>query len=478
MLASHEPRSSVVDLPRAGVPADLGLASLGLLMQLAGRASGALTALITSIVVLESRLHHHAGWFLFAVALCIARSQLHRIAGRDLLYGRRTPAGGIANPFEAMRTYIVFGIGHAVVLGLIATLALDATPRTAGGLAAALALWPMVLAGIEQLPRCRALRTGIPLGEDRGLESASILMTVLGVCGVLSTAAIVMVLGELPSRHLQHGWGAMLVVAFALLLIRSCLHLRAGLAGLRDTSFDRPGELVARYASFGVLSAVCVGGVLSLLAMSEGLPAGAIASVTVVCWLLAAWPMIVKRFFHGRQFAELLAGDRVLHRRAPDAGLTGLGWLLAGHAVVVVTIVLLAATVQPRGMGRALEGLLSLTGPLAGSSALELIIVAGIVGLELLTAVMLLRMEDYRRVIATMYALVAGGVALGAAWPLVRSASHHHVDLRMAIQLIPTAVQLVVPVATLVLVHRVVAPVARARYRNPDGPPPPSVAWL
>jgi len=476
MFESHEPRSGIVDLPSAGVPADHGLASLGLLMQLAGRASGALAALIASIVVLESRATRHAGWFFFAVALCIGRSQLHRVAGRDLLYSRRTPEGGIANPFHATRTYVALGIGHAIVIGLVAATQFGATSRTVAGIVAALALWPMVLAVVLALPRFRPLRAGIPLGEDRGLESASILMTVLGGCGVLSTAAIVMLLGELPSRHLQHGWGAMLMVAFALLLIRSCLHLRVGLAGLRDTSFDRPGELASRYASFGVLSAVCVGGVLALLAMAEQLPGAAIASVIVMCWLLAAWPVIIKRFFNNRQFAELLAGDRVIHRRAPDAGLTGLGWLLVGHAVVVVTILILTATVQDHGMGRALQNLLLLTGPVVGPSTPELGIASGIVVLELLAAAVLLRMEDYRRVIATMYALVAGGVALATAWPLVRSFGRHHFDLRMAIQLIPAAVQLVVPAATLVLVHRVVAPAARAHYRESTGSPT-SVGW-
>jgi hypothetical protein len=476
MSASLEPRSGVIELPRAGVPADHGLASLGLLMQLAGRASGALAALIATVVVLEARVHRNASWFLFAVALCIARAQLHRIAGRDLVYSRRTSSGRIANPFDAMRNYIAFAIGHAVVLGLVATMELGATRRTGLGITGALALWPIVLTVGLQLPRFRRLHTGIPLAEDRGLEGASVLMTVLGACGVLSTAAIAMVLGQLPSRHLEHGWGVMLVVAFALLLVRSCLQLRAGLAGLRDASFDRPGELAARYASFGVLCVVCVGGVLALLAMSEGLPAGAIASVTVLCWLLAAWPVIVKRFFHHRQFAELLAGDRVLHRRAPDAGLTGLAWLLVGHAAVVVALLILAATVEHHGVGHALDRLLLLGRPAIGHSALELGIAAGIVGLELLTAGMLLHMEPCRRVIATMYALVAIGVAVVVAWPLVRSFGHHPIDLRTAIRLIPAAVQLVIPAATLVLVQRGAPLLARARYRRPVRPAPPPSA--
>lgn len=481
-MSALAPRSGVIELPRPGVPADLGLSSLGLLMQLAGRAATALAALVAVIFLLEAAGHRNTDWFLFAAALSIARAQLHRIAGRELAYSRRTASGALANPFDAMRTYIAFAVGHAVVLGMVATMELGATRRTGLGITAALALWPGVLTVGLQLAKFRRLHTGIPLAEDRGLEGASVLMTVLGTCGVVSTAAIAMVLGQLPSRHLEHGWGAMLVVAFALLLIRSSLQLRAGLAGLRDVSFDRPGELAARYASFGVVCAVCIGGLLALLAISEGLPAGAIAGVTVLCWLLAVWPMIVKRFFHHRQFAELLAGDRVLHRRAPDAGLTGLGWLLFCHAVVVAALLILAATVQPPGVGHPLAHLLRLARPAVGGSTLELGIGAGIVGLELLTAVMLLHMEACRRVIATMYALVAGGVAVVVAWPLVRSFGRHPVvDLRMTIRLIPAVIQLVIPAATLVLVQRGAPLLARARYRTPvrkpARPPAGPIGW-
>ncbi len=466
MVASHEPPQGVVDLPSAGVPSDHGLASLGLVMQLAGRATGAFAALIASIVVLESRVHR-PGWFFVAVGLCIARSQYHRIAGRDLVFGRRHPDGEVADPFHAMRTYIAFGLGHAIALGLIAT-QLGATGRTGAGITVALALWPIALAVLLRLPRFRPLRAGIPLGEDRGLEGASIIMTILGACGVLSTGAIVLVLGALPSRHLQHGWGAMLVMVFTLLLVRSCMHMRAGIVGLRDSSFDRPGELAGRYASFGVISAVCVAGVLAVFAMSERLTPEAFASVVAIGWLLAIWPMILRRYFSHRQFAELLAGDRILHRRAPDAGLSGLGWLLAGHATVVAALLVLELTVQPRGAGRALDNLLQLTGPVASRSGLHIGLAAGVAALELVAATALLRMTEHRRANATIYALVAGAVTLATTWPAVWTLDHQIFNLRMAIRLVPIAIQLVIPAATLVLVHRTTAPLARARYRRSD----------
>jgi hypothetical protein len=462
MVASRE--TGVVDLPRAGVPADHGLASLGLVMQLAGRTSAALAALAASLIALDAR-PIHATWLFFAIGLCIARSSAHRIAGRDLLYGRRT-LDGVADPFDATRTYIAFGVLHAVAIGAIATRALGATATTGAGLAAALALWPIVLAVVLRGPRFRRFQAGIPLGEDRGLESASILMTILGACGALSTGAIVALLGGLSSRHLEHGWGTMIIVVFALLLVRSCLHMRVGITGLRPRcpgSFDRPGELASRYVSFGLITAICVGCVLALLALSSPAPLAAIAAVAMSCWLLAVWPITLKRYVAHRQFAELLAGDRVLHRRAPDAGLTGLGWLLAGHASAAASILVVELTATPRGAGRILDGVLQLTG--AARAPADLAVAAIVVGLEALAAAALIRMSDHRRAVATIYALVAGAVALAAAWPVARGLGARSLDVRAVMQWIPVAIQIVIPAATLALVHRVAVPAARARYR-------------
>lgn len=469
MFASHEPRTGAADLPRTAMPADHGLGSLGLVMQLAGRTTGVLAALIASIVLVDHRYGRYGSihltawfwpWFWFVLALSFARSQFHRIAGRDLTYSRHTAEGVLADPFDATRSYTIFGIGHAIVLGLVAALVLDEPPSAAAGITGALALWPCVLAVVCRLPRFRPFRAGIPLGEDRGLEGASIVVTVLGACGVLSTGAILVLLGTLSPHQLRHGWGVMLVMIFGVLVVRSSLNVRAGLTGLGDSSFDRPGELVARYATFAVVSAFCVIGALSLLAMSERLTLDAVAGLAVVGWLLVTWPMIVKRFFTQRQFAELLAGDRVRHRRAPDAGLTSLGWLMAGHATLVAGLLLAGSTVH---LGHALGNAWTLGGGLAGP---YLYLRAVVLALELATAVALLRMSDNRRAIATIYALVAGGVALALAVPVLGTVGRSP-DPWLAIRLLLLAVQLVLPAAALLLARRQVVPAARARYRRP-----------
>jgi hypothetical protein len=465
MVALQRSPTDAVALPAPGAPADHGLASLGLMMQLAGSATAGLAALAAAVAWLGGWFDRHAGWLAVALALGVARSVLHRIAGRDLIYGRRTADGAPGDPFAAMRGYAGFGAVHAIAIGLIAAHAFDQPRATAAGITAALALWPAALAVVARAPRFARLRDGIPLGEDRGLEGAAIIMTVLGTYGLLSSAAILALVGGLSHHHLEHGWGAMLVVVFLLLVARSSLHVRAGLAGLRDSSFDRPSELAARYAAFGVISAFCVGGMLALFAMSERLTPDAMLGIAVTCWLLAAWPMIVRRYFQQRQFAELLAGDRVTHRRAPDAGLTALGWLLAGHAALLAALVILQRTAA-LPFGRIPDSALVLGGAAVGRWwAVQPSIGVALVALELAAAVALIRMSDKRRVITATYAVFAGVVALGPAIPVIRSLGHHPA-LGTAIHLLPPVVQLVLPITALVLVRRDIAPAARASYRR------------
>lgn len=462
MSIDHEmPAASIVALPRAGVPADHGLATLGLIMQLVARTTCALAALVAPLVLVDAGAGR-GNWRLLALALCVARSQVHRIAGRDLVYGRdREALEGAASPLAATHAYVAVGIVQAIAIGLIAVSQLGATPRTAAGIAAALALWPIVLAVVCASRWFRSFRAGIPLGEDRGLEGASIAMTILGAGGAISTAALLVLVGRLPTRYLEHGWGTMLSIVFALLLARSCLHVYVGAAGLRATSFDRPGELADRYVCIGLVSAFAVAGVLALLALSACLPVEAIASAAVVCWLLAAWPMTVRRYFYHRQFAELLAGDRVLHRRAPDAGLTGLGWLLAGHATAVAALLIVELTVEPHGAGRAIESLVAIIAP-RGPGSVDLAITGAVCALEAVAAIALIRMSDHRRAIAAGYAVIASGVAVTAAWPIIRTIGSHAMALELVLYWLPAAAQLVIPIATLVLMRRAVIPTARA----------------
>lgn len=105
--APHE----VVELPNAGVPADHGVSSLALLMQLAGTVFGIGAVLIALLSFFTMRSHGDTSISFVALALCLPRSLLLRRAGYALLY---EPGGWDAkypqpppHPLAAVRLYIV-----------------------------------------------------------------------------------------------------------------------------------------------------------------------------------------------------------------------------------------------------------------------------------------------------------------------------------------------------------------------------------
>jgi hypothetical protein len=179
------------------------------------------------------------------------------------------------------------------------------------------------------------------------------------------------------------------------------------------------------------------------------------------------WPLIVRRFFNDRQFADLLAGDRAaMHRRAPDAGLTGLGWLLVGHAVLAASF-LVPQLVAGRELAGDARWLTSLAAGLGEGSPWWS---AGVIVLQAWAGTELLRMGAHHRLVAVVYGAVGTAVALSLMWPILRRVMELSVlggrgeHLVLSLPLI--AIQLVLPVATVLLAIRTIAPTARARYRT------------
>jgi hypothetical protein len=177
-----------------------------------------------------------------------------------------------------------------------------------------------------------------------------------------------------------------------------------------------------------------------------------------MCWLLIAWPMIIRKFLSDRQFADLLAGDAApVHRRAPDAGLTWLGWLLVGHVALTASFLL------PRiANSEGFSSVFMLAGTVGVKSMwwnVGALVLQGWAGYELV------RMSPQSRIIATVFAVVVVAVTLYVNWPLVDLLRHSSGFDRQAILVAPLALALVMPIATLLLVHRKIAPTARARFR-------------
>ena len=463
---SEQNEQGAVALPDPGAPADQGLSSLGLLMQLGGSILSAYAAMVSIMFLFVPRMGGEKGWLLLVLAACVTRSLFHRAAGTELLYGRPSLEGG-GNRLAGMRRYILVALIQSAVMTVIMISKFHLPSRYGISLGVGLALWPAALAIMLSLPRFKRFAQEMPMPEDKGFEGAAILMTVLGTCGVLGSGAFLLVMLDAGSAILRQGPGVLLLGAVVALVIRSIFHVQAGLTGLRETNLDRAVELSNRYANFGVISSFCVGAALLLLSMMASFNIIILAVVSALIWMLMAWPLIIRRFFSDRQFADLLAGDNnTIHRRAPDAGLTSLGWLLFAHAMFGAVFILPQIVLGHDLDGGRLTEMMSLLGP-AGTRSIWWS--TGVVVLQAWAGLELIRMTSTSRIVASIYAVVAGAVAVYVMWPVLQSFS----NLRFMrggpeniVMFVTLAIQLVIPVATLILVNRKITPTATARFKQ------------
>jgi hypothetical protein len=269
---------------------------------------------------------------------------------------------------------------------------------------------------------------------------------------------------------LSQGPGVLLLVALVMLFIRSIFHVQAGFSGLRETSLEGAVEKANRYSNFGVISSFCASGAILVVSMMGAMNIFVIAMVAGICWLLMAWPLIIRRFYGERQFADLMANDGTQHRRSPDAGLTGLGWLLLGHAMLGV-----AMLVPQLIGGRELFGMdaMKMAQIMAPVTTKSLWFNAGMLAFQAWAGYELIRMSDPSRKIATAYAVVVGALTVWIMYPMLKDLSRltRHFAPEAITMFIPLAINLVMPIATLLLVNRKTTPVATARFvSKPDTP--------
>ncbi len=446
---SNTPR--LVQLVSPNIPADQGLSSLGLLLQLGGSLTAAFTCLVGFAAVL-AKTRAGGGAMLGALLLTVlgvVRSLMHRAAGTGLIYGPQ--------PLRGIRRYAVVGLVHSALLGAsLASPLYGLSMRMSLGVALAFAVWPALLLAFLRLPRFARYEEELPMSEDKGFEAAAVLMTILGLAGLAIGGSVLWAAFHTPGA--MKGLGALLVLTLALLVLRSVVHVSAGIAGLDDAPLDLAVERVGRYANLGIASALVACGVLFLSVIGSHADFAAILSIAVLGWMLAAWPTILRRYFAERQFASMLAGaDEPLHRRAPDAGLTGLGWLLISVGAVQLSFSVLGllvtepAMVELRGFGT--DGVLGLLIAVAHLGA----------GFELV------RMSPQHRIAVTLVGIVSFALQASNVWPLWRSiVGASGTGDPAAYGILGVAVMpMITSLAMIALVHRKLSPMALARVRQP-----------
>jgi hypothetical protein len=448
------------------MPADHGLGALGLIMQMFGSVFLGVMALVALVPIFDSG--GDSGLIIIGV-LGALRATFHRMAGSALLDS--TPAPGERGPYHGIVVYAAVAAAQTVGTLLVLLDGHDVTAAMAALSGIALMAWPVTLLVLLRRPRFRRMaETGVPASEDLGFEGAAVLMTLLGFIGAAFGAMVLSGVFQLGGDAVGSVEGILSVGVMGTLLVRSILHARAGLRGTSGIDTDNASDSAARYYTFGVVSSVVVGAVLLVQIMMHRLHPADLMLVGVVIYLLLVWPLALRRFFTDRNFAALLAGAHgPSYRRAPDAGLTALGWLL-----LATGLVLAAAALSGALFGSEYNLVHWLLSSLAMSDAGALEVTARspfwLVGLsmaQLWAAGELITMSDRYRAAATTYGAIAAVVVLYLAWPVLADLSRYGLlagpaGMLMYIQL---AWMLVLPLGTLVLANRNLTPVAQARLR-------------
>jgi hypothetical protein len=200
------------------------------------------------------------------------------------------------------------------------------------------------------------------------------------------------------------------------------------------------------------------------------------AIVSGLVWMLLAWPLIIRRFFSDRQFADLLAGDHApVHRRSPDAGLTWLGWLLIAQGALTASFVITQLIMGLDGGGGGGFGHHRGGGDFAemfsifGSAGVRSIWWSiGLLALQAWAGFELIRMSPQSRIIASVFGVVGTLVTLYAGGPAMHQLEHLTTlpNAQTTLTLGGFFLASILPPTTLILVNRNVSPTARARFRT------------
>jgi hypothetical protein len=290
---------------------------------------------------------------------------------------------------------------------------------------------------------------------------------VFGLMGAVVNGILLAVIFK--TRHGGAG-GAIVFLCLILLMliVRSILQARAGFLGLRGADHETLAARAADYYNFGVISSMLTaGGLLLLFVFTSG--GGGVLEILVlvvlVGYLLSIWPLMLRHFFVERNFGMLLAGEQApVVRRAPDAGMTALGWLLLATAVTSLGTGLASLVSNPfEG-----EGMFGLGMAEIGPSGLQRWLPLGLSMIQVWAGIELSTMSARYRLAANSFAAASIAVTAVLHWDLLRNLDKLQPLLGGAdgmgglLAFATVALGLLLPVVALILANRQAIPTARA----------------
>ena len=446
----------LADLAGAKMPADRGLTGLGLLMQLAGSAFLTLGAYIAVAPLMQGAGPGGPRLEIFLIGVLSAiRSISHRSAGMALVYG------GAKGYLHNIKVYFGISLAQSLAVGLI-LLRMGAPGKMAVFVVAVLMTWPAIVMAMLSSKRYRSLGREVPASEDMGFESAAVLMTIFGLMGTIAGGSMLLSVFKTAGTTLTEVPGILWTCVLLMLFVRSALHLRAGWQGSSGVDADKASQSASSYFNFGVISAVIASAVLMLQMImgSPGLGLEFFIVIAMAGYLLLIWPSAVRMFFTDRNFSMLLDEGKT-HRRAPDSGLTALGWLLlanGGVALVYNLGSLLLVSNDGAELGMFAPDMYASDG-LSDWAHILLAAIQAYAGYELV------RMSDFHKIAATAAGVATVLVTAYFYWPVLSKLDHLSElgPFAIASGLGPVIVGIPVGIATIVLVNRNSDPDARAR---------------
>lgn len=457
------PGPVIARLTGAKMPADRGMSSLGLLMQLGGTIGMTLAGVILIVATFGGG---STGMFFFIALLWGLRSWFHRAAGTSLLYERD-------KAFTFVKAYIWLSLAQSVLCILILRELLSWVQLVQLG--SYLAAWPLALLVYFSLPHIRTLvRGGLPDAEDHGFEGAAVLMSLFGIIGALFAGLLLTSILKDPSEAFSTPGSGIIALIVIALLVRSGVHVAGGLKGTSGATFDEYNTAASRYYNMGVVSALCIGVTLFMVVlMSSHSMGGALLASIPSTALLLAWPLILRRLFAERNFLVLLAGsDAATFQRAPDAGLIALGWILVALGTLGVAGSLANALWQPpRPDELAAMAIVGGKGTIAAARSAWWSV--GVGGLQLWAGIELVRMGERHKIAALTYGVATTAMTLYVLWPALDMFESMMTDvlgrgdsmLRSALTF-GAGINLILAIGTIVLVSRVTVPSAVAQFRG------------
>ncbi|MBI4956229.1 MAG: hypothetical protein HY908_29705 [Myxococcales bacterium] len=448
--ARPAPTEPVHDNPR--LPEDLGLPSLGLVMQLAGWLLNCVWVLALLGLLIGSRGAKGTGAFVIVLLTCIVRSIVGAVAGAKLAQG------GPDAPRAARNYAVAAAVQTAIVVVLVMVAGVSLGAGAVVWLVLVSLAWPAVVFGLCSRPTVRALESsGYVVGRDLGLAGAGALMTSLGAIGLLmGIALLTVVLGILDRAG---AIGALLLLLTVALLVRSAFHIAAGVRGLRGDSVSAFQSATGRYVGIGfAASGLCLLAffIIGAIGGRGGAGVASFFLASLYAAALAVWPGVIAKF---RVQVGSRAGGEVLPP-ARDNGLTAIGFVVLGQGALGVAVGL-GAFLFEGGATSLLGGMLSgstsrdlADGGVPAGLSLAVSLVGVVSGIELV------RMTPRYQIAGIVYAVA--GIVVGL-WSGIATFKTLGGSLGGAllsnplIMLMPAVlagVSLVVPVVTLALCLR------------------------